>query len=201
MLKHVFSITGVKMPMCTFHFPGAQNVSEAKLVNTAKELSAADYSTELVQGFADMKLVALYREVGQLRAKFATPLGKLDQNCKNGVDVTIPVTEGLIYSWGQTDWSGTSALTADELNGILGAKPGEIANGLQFDKGVMAVMKAYGRQGYLDARVRPTAEFADSAQKVSYKIEVREGPQYRMGTLLFSRLSERDAKASEPPGD
>jgi outer membrane protein assembly factor BamA len=58
----------------------------------------------------------------------------------------------------------------------------------------MAVMKAYGRQGYLDARLRPTAEFADSAQKVTYKIEVSEGPQYRMGTLLFSRLSERDAK-------
>jgi outer membrane protein insertion porin family len=142
-----------------------------------------------------MKLFALYREVGQLRAKFAAPVGKPDQKCKNGVDVTIPVAEGLIYSWGQTDWSGMNALTSDQLNEILGIKQGDVANGLKFDKGVMAVMKAYGRQGYLNARVRPTPEFNDSAQKVTYKIDVSEGPQYRMGSLTFKGLTERDAKA------
>ena len=195
MLGHVFSVTGVKMPICTFHFPGAENVSEAKLVSTSKELSEADYSSELVRAFAGMKLFALYREVGQLRAKFAAPVGKPDQKCKNGVDVTIPVAEGLIYSWGQTDWSGMNALTSDQLNEILGIKQGDVANGLKFDKGVMAVMKAYGRQGYLNARVRPTPEFNDSAQKVTYKIDVSEGPQYRMGSLTFKGLTERDAKA------
>ncbi len=195
MLGHVFSVTGVKMPICTVHFPGAKNVSEEKLAGTAKELSDADYSSELVRGFAGMKLFALYREVGQLRTKFAAPVGKPDPKCKNGVDVTIPVAEGLIYSWGQTDWSGTNALTADQLSEILGAKQGDVANGLKFDKGVVAVMKAYGRQGYLETRVRPTPEFDDSAQKVTYKIEVREGPQYRMGSLLFKGLTERDAKA------
>lgn len=194
MLGHVFSVTGIKMPICTIHFPGAKNVSEEKLSATAKELSDADYSSELVRGFAGMKLFALYREVGQLRAKFATPVGKPDSKCKDGVDVTIPVEEGLIYSWDRTDWSGMNALTGDQLSGILDVKEGDVANGLKFDKGVMAVMKAYGRQGYLDVRVRPTPEFDDSAQKVSYKIEVREGPQYRMGSLLFKGLTERDAK-------
>jgi outer membrane protein assembly factor BamA len=56
-------------------------------------------------------------------------------------------------------------------------------------------MKAYGRQGYLDFRVRPTPEFDDNSRKVTYKIEVREGPQYRMGSLLFKGLTERAAKA------
>lgn len=195
MLGHVFSVTGIKMPICTIHFPGAKNVSEEKLSVTAKEMSNADYSSELVRGFAGMKLYALYREVGQLRAKFATPVGKPDPKCKDGVEVTIPVEEGLIYSWGQTDWSGMNALTGDQLSGILDVKQGDVANGLKFDKGVMAVMKAYGRQGYLNVRVQPTPEFDDSAQKVSYKIEIREGPQYRMGSLLFKGLSEREARA------
>ena len=194
MLGHVFSVTGVKMPICTVHFPGAQNVSEAKLVETAKEMTE-DYSSELVRGFAGMKLFAIYRELGQLRAKFASPVGKPDPKCKNGVDVTIPVAEGLIYSWGQTNWSGANALTTDRLNETLGVKQGDVANGLKFDKGVSAVMKAYGRQGYLDVRVRPAPEFDDSTQKVSYRIEVREGPQYRMGSLSFKGLTEKDAKA------
>jgi outer membrane protein insertion porin family len=194
-LGHVFSVTGVKLRICTVHFPGAKNVSEAKLAETSKEMADADYSSELVRGFAGMKLFAIYREVGQLRAKFDGPVGVPDPKCKNGVDVTIPVEEGLIYSWGSPDWAGTKALTADQLNEILGMKSGDVANGLKLDKGVAAVMKAYGRQGYLNARVRPVPEFDDSAQRVSYKIEVREGPQYRMGSLLFKGLSERDAKA------
>lgn len=196
MLGHVFSVTGIKMPICTFHFPGAKNVPEAKLAEASKgELSTTDFSRELVRGFAAMKLFALYREVGQLRAKFASPVGVPDQKCKNGVDVTIPVEEGLIYSWGQVDWSGMDALRIDQLNETLGLKAGDVANGLKFDNGVKAVLKAYGDEGYLEVNLRPTPEFDDSVQKVSYKIEVREGPQYRMGSLLFKGLTERDAKA------
>ncbi len=196
MLGHVFSVTGVKLPICTFHFPGAKNISEAKLAATSKEeLSGADYSGEIIRGFAGMKLLAIYRELGQLRAKFATPVGKADPNCKDGVDVTIPVEEGLIYSWGSPDWSGANALTADQLNETLGMKQGDVANGLKFDQGVRAVTEAYGRQGYLNAQLRPTPEFDDNTLKVTYKIEVREGPQYRMGSLLFKGLAERDAKA------
>jgi outer membrane protein assembly factor BamA len=195
LLGHVFSVTGVKMPICALHFPGAENVSEAKLVETAKELSDTNYSNELVRGFAGLRLFALYREAGQLRAKFAAPIAKPDSSCKNGVDVTIPVAEGLIYSSGPTIWSGATALTTDRLNEILGMKEGNVANGLKFDQGIKAILKAYGREGYLDARVRPTPEFDDSAKKVTYKIDVSEGPQYRMGSLLFKGLAERDAKA------
>jgi len=195
MLGHVFTVTGIKMPICTLHFPGAQNVSEAKLVDTSKELSDVDYSSELVRGFAGMKLFALYREVGQLRAKFSDPIAKPDPNCKNGVEVTIPVAEGLIYSWGETAWPGASALTTDQLDRILGTKQGDVANGLMFDKGLLAVTKAYGREGYLNVRVRTTPEFDDTTKRVTYKIEVREGQQYHMGSLLFKGLAERDAKA------
>jgi outer membrane protein assembly factor BamA len=194
-LGHVFSVTGVKMPICTLHFPGVKNVSEDTLTGTSKELFNADYSSELVRVFAGMKLVPIYRELGQLRAKFATPVGKPDPKCKNGVEVTVPVEEGLIYSWSRPEWSGMNALTADQLNETLKVKQGDVANGLKFDRGIIAVRKAYGRQGYLDVRVRPTPEFDDIAQKVTYKIEVHEGPQYRMGKLLFKGLPERNAKA------
>jgi outer membrane protein assembly factor BamA len=195
-LGHVFSVTGVKMPICTFHFPGAKNVAEEKLATVSKEeLSTTDYSSELVHAFSGVKLFAIYRELGQLRAKFASPVGVPDTKCKNGVAVTIPVTEGLVYSLGQPDWSGATALTPEQLNETLGMKPGEVANGLKFDRGLMAAMKAYGRQGYIDTELRPAPEFDDVAQKVNYKIEVREGPQYRMGGLSFKGLLERDAKA------
>jgi outer membrane protein assembly factor BamA len=196
MVGHGFSVTGVKMPICKFHFPGAKNVPESKLIATSKaELADTDYSRELIRGFAGMKLYSIYRELGQLRARFATPVGKPDSSCENGVDVTIPVEEGLIYSFAPTVWSGASVLSTEELSRILDARHGEVANGIKFDKGIGEVMKAYGRQGYLDARVRPTPEFDDTERRVTYKIDIIEGPQYRMGSLLFKGLAERDAKA------
>jgi len=74
-------------------------------------------------------------------------------------------------------------------------KPGDIANGLKLDKGLKEVEKTYGRQGYLEARLHPAPEFDDSSRKVTYKVQINEGPQYRMGGLMFKGLTERDAKA------
>ncbi|HSS19940.1 MAG TPA: POTRA domain-containing protein [Pyrinomonadaceae bacterium] len=193
---HVFSVTGIKMQNCKFIFPGAKNIPEDKLREVSqREMGEADYSREVVRGFASLKLISMYREVGQLQAKFADPIGKPDQSCKNGVEVTIPVTEGLIYSFSSPEWYGMSALTVDQLNDLLGMKAGEVANGIKFDRGVVGVQKAYGQFGYIEARIRPQAEFDDSTQRVTYKISVSEGPQYRMGSLFYKGLSERDAQA------
>ena len=176
MLAHMFSVNGVKMPICTVRFPGAKNLPESKLSEIAKELFETDYSSELVRGFSGMKLIAAYREVGQLRAKFAPPTGKLDPRCQNnGVVVTLPVEEGLIYSWAGIDWTGANALTPDQLNSVLGIKPGEIANGVKFDRSLTDAQKAYGRQGYIEARLRPTPAFDDNARKVSYQIDSCRG--------------------------
>lgn len=196
LLAHIFSVSGVKMPICEMHFPGSKNLSEVKLAGISKELFDTDYSSELVRGFAGMKLIAAYREVGQLRAKFGPPEGKQEPKCKNnGVGVTLPVDEGLIYSWAGIEWTGVNALTRDQLNSVLGVKPGEVANGLKFNSGLDQVQKAYGRHGYIESRLQPEPEFDDSARTVSYKIDVLEGPQYRMGSLTFRNLAERDAKA------
>jgi outer membrane protein insertion porin family len=195
MLSHVFSVKGVKLQVCTLHFPGVKNVTEEKLIAAAKELDGAEYARELVRGFADVRLRAVYRELGLLRAKFATPVGKPDPKCKNGVDVTVPVDEGVVYSWGPIDWLGSQTLQADELNRLLGVTPGDVANGLKFDKGLMAIRKAYTSQGFLEVAMQPVPEFNDSAQKAAYKITVSEGPQYRMGSLTYSGLVDREAKA------
>ncbi|HKO98512.1 MAG TPA: POTRA domain-containing protein [Pyrinomonadaceae bacterium] len=195
MLNHVFTVRGVKLQVCTLHFPGVKNVTEEQLIAAAKELHEAEYARELVRGFADVRLRAVYRELGLLRAKFATPVGKPDPKCKDGVDVTIPVDEGLVYSWGAIDWSGANKLQAEELNQILGVKAGDRANGLNFDKGLLAVRKAYQQQGHLEVAMLPTPEFDDSVQKAAYKIVISEGPQYRMGSLSYSGLVDREAKA------
>ena len=194
-LNHVFSVKGVKLQICSLHFPGVKNVSEDRLVAAAKELQDAEYGRELVKGFADVRLRAVYRELGQLQAKFGTTIGKPDPKCKYGVDVTVPVEEGTIYSWGEIAWSGATLFEAEQLHQLLGVKTGDVANGLKFDQGLIAIRKAYLSQGYIEAAFHPTPEFDEPAQKARYRIEIQEGPRYRMGTLGYSGLADREARA------
>jgi outer membrane protein assembly factor BamA len=106
------------------------------------------------------------------------------------VAVALTVDEGSIYVWDKATWEGVEGLTAQELDAALGMKNREVANAVKIAKGLAGVRKAYGRKGYIDARVRPETEFDDSARSVTYHFRVTEGPQYLMGDLVINGLDE-----------
>ena len=192
LLAHVFAVRGPKLPICSLHFPGTKNISEERLIKSSKDLLPEPYSRTLASSFALSNLFPIYREVGQLRATFNQPQARpqTTESCKDGVEVTIPVDEGLIYSWEGAEWSGNQVFAATDLDKALNMKPAEVANGLKFDKGLEAVRKLYGRKGYLQLGVKPTAVFDDAASKVAFRMEVKEGPQYRMGNLIVKGLPD-----------
>ena len=194
--EHVFSVADIKLPICTLHFPGATNVSEDKLISNARELVGADYSNKFVGLFAVNNLSKIYRELGHLKVTFAPAIAKPEASakCKSGVEVTIPVDEGRVYKWQKAEWSGNSALTAAELDSVLDMPAAKPANGVKLDKAPREIEKAYGRKGFIMARVRATPEFNDDASTVIYKMELREGPQFRMGTLTPKGFPASEAK-------
>jgi outer membrane protein insertion porin family len=198
--EHVFSVNGIPMPICTLHFPGANNISEAKLIQSSKSLFGNDYSNKYVSLFSVKTLVPLYQEVGQLKAAFSPPLAKPEAsaNCKSGVEVEIPVDEGLIYKWDKAEWSGNTALSSQQLSDLLGMQIGQPANGVKLEKATREIQKAYARKGHLMAGIRSIPNFDDNAQKVSYRLDVREGPQFRMGQFTTRGFSEAiDARIRE----
>ena len=192
--EHLYRVEGVPMKLCTLHFPGAQNVSEQKLIQTTRSSMDQEYSRQSAKTFPTYGLYPIYRELGYLRATFGAPVAKPDKdgNCE-GVDLTIPVTEGALYSWAKAEWSGNQVLSAQELDDALGMKQGKAANGKKFDKGLTEVKKAFGKHGHIQARMNPTPEFDDTASKVTFKIAVDEGPQYHMGTVEFKGFTAGDA--------
>jgi outer membrane protein assembly factor BamA len=198
----LFTVKGVKIPVCSLHFPGAAAISEVDLIRSSQPLLKSDYSNKDVGGFAYYTLFPLYRHIGHLRAQFQEPTAKPETNspdqCDGGVAVTIPVDEGIVYSWDAAKWDGNQALTAEELSNALGMKAGEVADGLKIDHGVKAVRKAYGRKGYIAVRVKESPSFDDPAQRVAYRFTVSEGPQYRMGNLIIVGLSPEESQRLKP---
>lgn len=192
--EHLFRVEGAPMKICTLHFPGAHNVSEQKLIQATRSSMDLDYSRQTAKVFPQYGLYPIYRELGHLRASFGAPVAKPEKSggCE-GVDLTIPVTEGPVYLWSQAAWSGNQVLAAKELDEALAMKPGEVANGKKFDKGLHEAEEAYGNHGYIQAHMSPTPEFDDAASKVTFKIAVNEGPQFRMGSAEFKGFSADDA--------
>jgi outer membrane protein assembly factor BamA len=207
---HVFSVKGVAMPICTINYPGSAAVTEKELISNSESVTGEDYSRESVAGFADVALRRVYHERGFLRVKFGEPGARLASGgagCgANAVAVSVPVEEGLQYDWGGATWSGDVALPPAELDAALGMKAGEVANELKIDKSLHQVEQAYGRKGYLTVAFRPTPDFDDATRRVTYRFDVREGPQYRMGALNIEGLNEAQtasvrAKWQLKPGD
>lgn len=197
--EHLFSVSGVQIPICSLQFPGARNISEEALVKASRQLTEADYSQKSAIAFGTFVLFPLYREEGHWRAKFADPITKYEnsETCKNGVSLTIPVDEGPVYIWSKPEWTGNQVLSAADLDSALGIRNGEAAKGSTFDKGLIEVGKAYGRVGHLDAVTRAQPEFDDKGSRATFKIDVKEGPRYTMGSLTIKGLSEMDARAVE----
>ena len=189
----VFTVKGVKVPVCALHFPGAEAIPETNLIKSSQQFIQSDYSKKDAAAFAKYTLFPLYRHIGRLRATFRGPTAKLEtEQCTGGVVVTIPVDEGLAYSWEKAEWSGNQALTGEELSAALGMKAGELADGFKIDKGLKDVEKAYGRRGYIAASYRPSIEFDDASSHVSYRFSITEGARYFMGKLIVNGLPAED---------
>ena len=195
-LEHIFTVKGLNIPVCTLSFPGASNVQESELIKTSKPLLNNTYSRKFVEEFAKTNLIPIYRQRGHLRASFQLPMSKLavsaDGGCKDGVAVTVPVEEGLAYSWDKALWDGNQALPVEELDKSLGMKQGELADGLKIDEGLGTVRGNYGKKGFIIARLMTAPTFDDPGRRVTYHIKVNEGPQFHMGNLTITGLSEGD---------
>jgi outer membrane protein assembly factor BamA len=194
---HLYRVGDVPLKICTLHFPGSQNISEQRLIQATRSSMDPEYSRQSAATFPKYGLFPIYREAGQLRATFGAPIAKPDTNpgCEGGVDLTIPVNEGLIYSWAKAEWSGNQLLLPKDLDDALGMKTGEVANGKKFDKGLREVDKLYGTHGHIEAQFTSQVEFDDATRLATFRIAVKEGPQYRMGTVEFKGVSPTDAAA------
>ena len=194
--QHVFSVIGVPLPVCSVELTGASVTAAPQLLKALKPLIDSQYSRSRFTVSVETDLLPYYRQRGFLRAAFGSPQVKpaegSDKKCKNGFVVNLPVTEGSPYVWDKAEWTGNQALTAAALDGILAMKPGAVADGRKINNGLYATRYAYTKHGFIESELSATPNFDDANLRVSYRIAVKEGQQYRMGRLLISGMPEKE---------
>ncbi len=117
--------------------------------------------------------------VKSVETKRLDPLAKLPP-----VDVEAEVEEGPRFRFGDIQFTGTHALTAEELRTQFPIRTGEFFSRNEVGKGLEALGEVYGKLGYMDLYCIP--EVTTSDEKVSLKIEVHEGRQFHMGALQLA---------------
>lgn len=190
----IFSIEGPTIHVKEVRFPGAGDTELPALQNVAKQLTAASYRNSIASEFAELNLRPIYRERGYLKAQFGSPqVELLDKNPQDPViELSIPVKPNLQYKVSQVDWKGIKALPGNATLRVVKLRPEMIANALQLDKDVEAVIALYGTKGYLRTSVNPSEVFDDEKSTVAFSMQLTEGDVYHMGQIDVTGLSKQN---------
>jgi len=87
------------------------------------------------------------------------------------------------------------------LNGLLGVKRGDVADGMQIEGAWDRAREEYAHRGYLEAKLDPLPAYDDQEHAVSYSVSIQEGPQYHFGKMILTGISpaaERKLHAAWP---
>jgi outer membrane protein assembly factor BamA len=195
--QYLFSVKDTGLRVCALRVTGASVIPESQLVEAAAELTRRDYSRLYLTELANGTLRTMYQQRGYWRAEFRDPIatvGTSPDACA-GVSVTLRVDEGAPYLWDRAEWRGVSVIATKELDTALGLKPGDVADVTKFETGLRQVRGAYRHLGYMQQRSTMTPRLDDATRRLVLEVTVEEGPQFRLGEVTMTGLSDQDADA------
>lgn len=155
------------------------------------DLLGKPYSRGALELFEFEQARPVYLSHAFLGVQFGPPKVQLSGGPGAGrVAVVLPVDPGAAAIWNGVTWSGARAIAPSELDSLVTLPKGAPADGMKIEALWEAAREAYAKRGYLDANLAAAPQFASGQNSVTYLVSIAEGPQYHMGQLILSGLSE-----------
>ncbi len=102
-------------------------------------------------------------------------------------DILIPVEEGERYRLGGITFSNNKHFNNSKaLRSVFQLKDGDYFNASLFGKGLEALKKAYGGQGYIQFVGTPVPRFDDAKHLIYLDIDCSEGKQFYVSRIEFA---------------
>jgi outer membrane protein insertion porin family len=188
-----FRVAGPALKIESLQIAESLASSSERLKDRVSDLKDHPFSRYAIEIFEHEQIRPLYISGGHLRAQIGPPqvrtAAKPDEPDSGGLEVVIPIAPGEVYLWNGAQWQGNVVLPSSTLDAAVGFKPGDVADGMKIQRGWERAEAAYQSNGYLDAKLDAQPQFDDAAHRVSYRVRVNEGAQYRMGDMVVTGLS------------
>ncbi len=198
-----FKVNGPRLSIASLSFTDSLAQDSPKLAGHKSDIVGKPFSRFAIEMFLQEQVRPLYLASGHLQVNFKPPeprfTGDPNLPLPSEVSVTVPVEPGPAYRLGSIAWSGNSVLTAAQLDPLLTIKRGDLADGMVLEDFWRRVQREYARRGYMQVKITPQPQYSAADSTVSYRVEISEGPQFRMGQLVVTGLSldaERSLRAS-----
>jgi outer membrane protein assembly factor BamA len=200
-----FRVEGAALQIAKLEF-GDPALSASKAVQQhLSEILGKPYSRMTIDLFLTEAIRPIYLQQGFLRAKLGPPevrlTGDPNQKLPSQIPVFVPVASGDVFHWNKIHWTGNAQVSEFTLNGLLGVKHGDVADGMQLEAAWDRVREEYAHRGYLEAKIDPAPAYDERAHTVSYSVRIQEGPQFHFGKMVLTGISpaaERKLLAAWP---
>ena len=188
-----FQVEGVTQRIASIDFSD-QSLKESRAVQQhLADIRGKSYSRMAIDLFLNEAIRPIYQQQGYVRAKIGPAevrlSGNPNQKFPEDIGVYVPCSPGSMYDWKGVQWNGNKSVPTETLNQAMGMKAGEAADGMKIEGGWDRVRDAFGRLGYLDAKVTATPSYDDEAHTVSYSVEIVEGGVYRFREMTITGMS------------
>jgi outer membrane protein insertion porin family len=200
-----FHIEGAALQIAKLEFSDPALLDSNAAQQHLSEVIGKPYSRLTIDLFLSEAIRPIYLQQGYLRVKLGPPevrlTGDPNQKLPSRIPVYVPVAPGDVYRWKEVRWSGNTLVSEFTLSGLLGLKPGDIADGMRIEAAWDRAREEYAHRGYLEAKLDPVPAYNDQTHTVSYSVSIQEGPQYRFGKMILTGISpaaERKLHAAWP---
>lgn len=189
----VFSVTGVDIRIRSVEFSGAGERELPLLTKAARPMRGQEYRRSMLRPQAEKNLLPVYLAEGFLKASIGEPETKVVQSDaeQTDVDVTFRIEPGAQYQLSDIQWSGNTVFPAGKLQPLIHLQAGQAANAIQLSQDLDGVRKLYGTRGYMTVSVETVPQMDDNNHRVSYRLQVHEGEQYKMGDVEIVGLDSK----------
>jgi outer membrane protein insertion porin family len=188
-----FRIEGDSMRVAEVEFSDRLAKYDPAIQQSLAQLIGKPFSRNAIDLFEFEQVRPRYLERAFLRVKFGPPTARFEGDptkpLPDKVYVIAPIEPGPEFKWSGIEWSGNSVIPTAELQKFVELKPGDVADGGKMEASWSRILSAYDSRGYLDVKVTPTPHYDEKAATVSYVATIVEGPQYHMGQLVLTGLS------------
>jgi outer membrane protein insertion porin family len=129
------------------------------------------------------KLRDFYREEGFLDVEIPADKVTYEYPTDSKLVLTVQVDEGRQYRIGQVTFTGNKLYPTPLLTLIISQHSGMVFRPSKLDEDVSTMEDFYGKDGYLDARVRPIRKPNIATGNIDIEYEVTESDQYYVESI------------------